>query len=139
MTIWYMPLGCVALSADTDWASRRLQDFRVQPLCAHHTNRQDPHEQPSRDVPFDRALVASVPSELLRGSHLLVDLTVGNSSSYPQSTWAASGPHWSDTAGEGGAPLPPALELGYDMDALREFAGTDLGRLVFSGYTRLLG
>ena len=141
MSIWHMPLGCIALhrGAPAMELPQAPRDFRVQPLCYHHTNRQEPLWQPDTAAPpYDQATMASAPPELLVGSELLVDLTIGRGSNFPESPWAESGPHWSDTAAQG-QPLPPALELGFGMDDLRTFAAsTPLGQLVFHGYEYLL-
>lgn len=138
MAIWYMHVGCVALHGGSRSHISGLRDFKVQPLCVHHNDRQEPLEGIDLSSSGQTAGLTA-PAHLLSGAHLLVDLTIGNNSSFPAETWANSGPHWSDTAGPDGDPLPPALELGYGMDTLTDFANTtDLGRLVFSGCAHLL-
>lgn len=134
MAIWYMYAGCVALHEGSDFLDNTgISNFRVQPLCYHHTMRQEPLDgRPSDSSPQGSNI------KLMQGSHLLVDLTLGANNRFPETTWAESGPHWSDTAGEGGSRLPPALELGYTMNDLRAFASTNLGRLVFAGFAQLL-
>lgn len=138
MAIWYMHIGCVALHRGSGFQTPGLNDFKVQALCAHHNDRQEPLEGVNEPT-LNRAAALNVSPSLLSGSHLLVDLTIGQGSNFPAESWANSGPHWSDNVGPGGGPLSPALELGYDMNALRDFASsTDLGRLVFSGHANLL-
>jgi hypothetical protein len=138
MAIWYMHIGCVALHRDSGFHMPGLNDFKVQALCTHHNDRQEPLAIIDETTLSQEAFL-NVPVHLLSGSHLLVDLTIGKDSNFPAETWADSGPHWSDTAGPDGGLLSPALELGYGLEELRDFAdSTDLGRLVFSGYAHVL-